>query len=378
MKPKHTKHLVLLRFIFTGGVVALAVLMGQLGVPILSGMLAAFPVLTISSLIAVQMDEGSRGTFQARGMTMSMTVSIMLLSIPYCIAVHYLYPSVGIIYGTVISFAVAIAIGIPYYFIVEDRLVPSFDPYPVLKLPSKETAGKITRKNERRTNRVLVGSRSKSPFYSKLLHRGTREIRNKGQCRNISLTAIHGIHSAKLVCVFWKENFSFFSDLDRAGLFEDIDVISYVPIFCKFAINNTININGSGCDLLSCGGKAHELTLVGSSISDSDPHFIPFGNDVFDHLIPIGEGVQTHVDQLFETISADIVGMVDIIRRNEIIDQIQITVIVGINETANNRFIIFRRHLKSPANLIFSCSFRVKEPICHVFETKVMGHDCNS
>jgi hypothetical protein len=174
MKPKHTKHLFLLRFVFTGGVVALAVLMGQLGVPILSGMLAAFPVLTISSLIAVQMDGGSKGTLQARGMTMSMTVSIMLLSIPYCIAVHYLYPSVGIIYGTAISFAVAIAIGISYYFIVEDRLVPSFDPYPVLKLPSKETDGKITRKNERRTNRVLVGSRSKSPFYSKLLHRGTK------------------------------------------------------------------------------------------------------------------------------------------------------------------------------------------------------------
>ena len=126
MKPRHTKHLLLLRFVSTGSVVALAVLMGQLGVPLLSGMLAAFPILTISSLIAVQLDAESGGTVQARGMTMSMMVSIMLICIPYSIAVHFLYPSMGIIYGTVIAVADSITIGIPYYFLVEDRLVPSF------------------------------------------------------------------------------------------------------------------------------------------------------------------------------------------------------------------------------------------------------------
>ena len=101
--------------------------MGQLGIPILNGMLAAFPVLTISSLIAIQMDEGTGETTQARGMTMSMTVSIMLICIPYSIAVHYLYPVLGVMYGTVIAFAVAIMIGLPYYFLIEDRLVPSFN-----------------------------------------------------------------------------------------------------------------------------------------------------------------------------------------------------------------------------------------------------------
>ncbi len=152
MKPKHTKNLFILRFVFTGGVVALAVLMGQLGVPILSGMLAAFPVLTISSLIAVQMDGESGGTVQARGMTMSMMVSIMLICIPYSIAVHYLYPSMGVIFGTAVSFAVAIAIGIPYYFFVEDRLVPSFNTSTDVKLPLNEPLGKISRENERSTH----------------------------------------------------------------------------------------------------------------------------------------------------------------------------------------------------------------------------------
>jgi hypothetical protein len=170
MKPKHTKNLFLLRFVFTGSVVALAVLMGQLGVPTLSGMLAAFPVLTISSLIAVQLDEESGGTLQARGMTMSMMVSIMLICIPYSIAVHYLYPIMGIIYGTAISFAVAIAIGIPYYFVVEDRLVPLFDPNPELRLTLKDPIGKGTRENKRSRHKV----RFKATFLFKWLHWGTK------------------------------------------------------------------------------------------------------------------------------------------------------------------------------------------------------------
>jgi hypothetical protein len=142
MKPRQTKHLLALRFASTGGVVALAVLMGQLGIPILNGMLAAFPVLTISSLIAIQMDEGTGETIQARGMTMSMMVSIMLICIPYSIAVHYLYPSLGIMYGTAIAFAVAIVIGLPYYFLIEDRLVPSFNSIEVEKSQTGEFGSK--------------------------------------------------------------------------------------------------------------------------------------------------------------------------------------------------------------------------------------------
>jgi len=169
-KPKHTKSLFLLRFVFTGSVVALAVLMGQLGIPILSGMLAAFPVLTISSLIAVQMDAESGGTVQARGMTMSMMVSIVLISIPYSVAVHYLYPSMGIIYGTAVSFAIAIAIGIPYYFFVEDRLVPAFDPQIESKPRMKNLKGKGSRKDGESTYYGMF----KASFLFKLFHWGTK------------------------------------------------------------------------------------------------------------------------------------------------------------------------------------------------------------
>ena len=124
-KPRHSWPLLLLRFVFGGSVVTMAVLMGQLGVPILSGMFAAFPALTISSLIAVQMNRESGRTERARGMTMSMMVSIMIMCIPYSIAVHYLYPGMGLLFGTAIAYAVAMVIGIPYYLFAEDHLVPS-------------------------------------------------------------------------------------------------------------------------------------------------------------------------------------------------------------------------------------------------------------
>ena len=101
MRPKNktqvSMSLLLLRFVFGGAVVSIAVLMGQMGIPILSGMFAAFPALTISTLIAIQMDGRTRGTEMTRGLTMPMMISIMLMCIPYSIAVHYLYPSMGLL-----------------------------------------------------------------------------------------------------------------------------------------------------------------------------------------------------------------------------------------------------------------------------------------
>ena len=122
-RGKLSRSLFILRFVFGGSVVTVAVFLGQMGIPILSGMFAAFPALTISTLIAIQMDEGTRGTETARRMAMPIMVSIMLMCIPYSIAVHYLYPVLGLAYGTLAAFAVAFAIGIPYYLFAEERLV---------------------------------------------------------------------------------------------------------------------------------------------------------------------------------------------------------------------------------------------------------------
>lgn len=122
----YPRQLILPQFLLGGGVVTLAVFFGQVGIPILTAMTAAFPALTTSALIAVRMNGKAEGTEHARGMTMSATVSIMLMLVPFSIAVHYLYPTIGVFYGTIAAYGVVAAIGITYYYRVQDYLVPSF------------------------------------------------------------------------------------------------------------------------------------------------------------------------------------------------------------------------------------------------------------
>jgi len=44
-----------------------------------------------------------------------------------------------------------------------------------------------------------------------------------------------------LLGFFWKEFLSFFCDFDSTYLFEDIHVVSDVPVLCKFAIDDAID-----------------------------------------------------------------------------------------------------------------------------------------
>lgn len=123
---KYTAVPILLRFLLGGGIVALAVFFGQIGIPVLSALAAAFPALTISALIAVRMNSKTEGAEDARGLTMSAMVSLMTMLIPFSAAVHYLYPMVGVFYGTLASYLTVAAIGLLYYYRAEEYLVPSF------------------------------------------------------------------------------------------------------------------------------------------------------------------------------------------------------------------------------------------------------------
>jgi uncharacterized membrane protein (GlpM family) len=92
------------RGIGAGSLVFLAVLLSQIGGPVLGGIASAFPAVFISTLIILYK---SMGTEYSRSMTKPMVVSAILTCIPYSIAVRYSYPSLGTWLGTVISYAVA-------------------------------------------------------------------------------------------------------------------------------------------------------------------------------------------------------------------------------------------------------------------------------
>lgn len=124
--PRYTVSLLLVRFTLGGGTVALAVMMSHLGAPILSAMFSSFPALSISTLVAIRTGNKAEGTENAKGMTMAMFVSVMLMLIPFSVVVHYLYPLYGIWWGTLAAYASAAAVGLPYYLFFEKTLVPSF------------------------------------------------------------------------------------------------------------------------------------------------------------------------------------------------------------------------------------------------------------
>jgi hypothetical protein len=121
-RPSYAWPLRLLRFVISGGIVVAAVLASEVGGPIFGGVFSAFPAVFTSTLYTVSRSEG---TEFSRGMTPSLMLSAILTVIPYSIAVRYLYPSVGIGYGTVGAYGVAIAIGVVYYRFGRPRLLSS-------------------------------------------------------------------------------------------------------------------------------------------------------------------------------------------------------------------------------------------------------------
>lgn len=124
--PRYTSSLLLSRFSLGGGIVTLALLMGHLGIPILDAMFSAFPALSISTFVAVRAGNKSMGLENAKGMTMSIFVSVMLMLTPFGATVHYLYPVYGVVWGTIAAYCAAAGVGLPYYFFFERMIVPTF------------------------------------------------------------------------------------------------------------------------------------------------------------------------------------------------------------------------------------------------------------
>lgn len=90
---------------FSGGaVVGGSYLIGQLAGPVLGGIMAAFPAVTVSTLIVTYQSGGA--SFSA-AVAKSMMLSGMINVSMYAIAVRYLYPEFGLLSGTFLAFVVA-------------------------------------------------------------------------------------------------------------------------------------------------------------------------------------------------------------------------------------------------------------------------------
>jgi uncharacterized membrane protein (GlpM family) len=92
---------ILLRGVGAGSLVLLSVLLSQLGGSVLGGIAAAFPAVFTLSLIILNR---SRGTEFSRAITKPLAICGILTIIPYCGVVRFLYPSIGVWFGTLVSY----------------------------------------------------------------------------------------------------------------------------------------------------------------------------------------------------------------------------------------------------------------------------------
>lgn len=99
-----------------GSIVALTVLLSQIGGPIIGGIAASFPAVYVSTLIIMA---HSKGTEFSRSVTRPLAVSGIFTVIPYSIAVHFLYPLLGIWLGTLIAYFVVTPLAVLAYLIVK-------------------------------------------------------------------------------------------------------------------------------------------------------------------------------------------------------------------------------------------------------------------
>lgn len=95
---------ILMRALFGGAVIALAVFLSKIGGPIFGGAFAAFPAVFFSTLAISYM---SRGPEFSRSMTKPLFTTGMVAIVAYGIAVRYLYLTTGLFFGTVAAYLVS-------------------------------------------------------------------------------------------------------------------------------------------------------------------------------------------------------------------------------------------------------------------------------
>jgi len=104
-----------LRFFIGGGIVALAVLTSQLAGPEIGVIPTAFPAISCASLYVLNRTHGLEFS---RAFAMPIMVTAMLTVVPFAVAVRVLYPLVGIWFGTLGAYLIAIPFAIIAFLIL--------------------------------------------------------------------------------------------------------------------------------------------------------------------------------------------------------------------------------------------------------------------
>ncbi len=107
VKVHYTKKKILFRGLLAGAVIATAVFLSNID-PILSGIFSIFPAIFLSTMIITYLEHGPRFT---SGFAKSMIFGSQTV-MSYVISVYFLYPRFGVIFGTFLSFFIALIVAI--------------------------------------------------------------------------------------------------------------------------------------------------------------------------------------------------------------------------------------------------------------------------
>jgi len=104
------------RGILAGVIIAIAVMLSNIGT-VVSGIFSVFPVILASAMFITAREHGPRF---ARGMAKSMTFGTPSV-VSYAAAIHFLYPVLGLIWGTLAAYGIAATVTAGLFFL-RDRI----------------------------------------------------------------------------------------------------------------------------------------------------------------------------------------------------------------------------------------------------------------
>ena len=107
---------IVFRGVGAGVLVMVAVLLSQIGGSVLGGIAVAFPAVFTSTLIILHR---SRGTEFSRAVTKPLVLSGILTIIPFCVAVRYLYPAFGVLFGTLVAYVLVVPLAVLSYYLAQ-------------------------------------------------------------------------------------------------------------------------------------------------------------------------------------------------------------------------------------------------------------------
>jgi uncharacterized membrane protein (GlpM family) len=108
-----------LKAVITGTVIGLIVITSKLAGPRWGGIFATFPALTISTILITVKSGGVEFTrLIAKNVLISTTTTVSI----FAILCYFLYPVIGVILGTILSYIGLIVISVPFYFLIVDKI----------------------------------------------------------------------------------------------------------------------------------------------------------------------------------------------------------------------------------------------------------------